>query len=274
MLKRACLVAVPFVIVAAACSNNHGGAGLVPEAGVVATPVTTDAAVSATPGADLSQCAGCTVVGAISWTFQGIYKDDKCTVPLAQADTPACAQVPAVGPASVTFVDQVGAHAPNSSANITLTEQVAPDVARFRKNGTGCTRANEVATDITPMNCAGQRVCRDAAGTLTCATPSCRAFANGCPDFEQTRTYAAIQDTPTAGVPKNGNLEKLRACCNALAAQGKALGPSPEGMTMITYSQQCLALVAQVGPNGNAPELGAIRPYLQGGNIPAICKGL
>ena len=38
--------------------------------------------------------------------------------------------------------------------------------------------------------------------------------------------------------------------------------------------QQCLALVAQAGPNGNAPELGAIRPYLQGGNIPAICKGL
>ncbi len=122
------------------------------------------------------------------------------------------------------------------------------------------------------MNCAGQRVCRDAAGNLACA--NCRAFTNGCPDFEQTRTYAAIQDTPTAGVPQNANLEKLKACCNALATQGKGLGSSPEGMTMITMSQQCLAIVAQAGPKGTAPELGPIRGYLNGASVPAVCKGL
>jgi hypothetical protein len=270
MLKRALSVAVPFVLMVA-CSNNHGGAGLVPEAGVVATPAG-DAGAAAAPTADLSQCAGCTVTPAISWTFQGIFKDDKCTIPLAQADTPACAPVPAVGPASVTFVDRHGAHAANATANITLTEQVAPDVARFRKTGDGCARANEVATDVTPMNCAGQRVCRDAAGTLACA--NCRTFANGCADFEQTRTYAAIQDTPTAGVPTNGNLERLKQCCNALATQGKSLGASPEGLTMISASQQCLAIVAQAGPKGTAPELGPIRGYLQGANVPAVCKGL
>jgi len=271
MIKRVLSVAVPVVLVVA-CSQQHGGAGLVADGGgMVATP-TADAGATATPAGDISQCAGCAVVGAISWTFQGIFKDDKCTVPLAQADTPACAQVPAVGPASVTFVDRHGAHAPNSTANITLTEQVAPDVARFRKTGEGCARANEVATAIAPMGCAGQRACRDAAGTLACA--NCRMLTNNCPDFEQVRTYASIQDTPTAGVPANGNLEKLKQCCNALAAQGKALGPSPEGLTMVTYSQQCLAIVAQAGPKGTAPELGAIRPYLANGNVPAICKGL
>lgn len=237
-------------------------AGPVAEVPEAAAPVTTD----------FSQCAGCSVVGAVSWTFQGIFKDDKCTIPLAQADTPACAQVPAVGPAGVTFVDRFGGHAANSTANITLTEQIAPDVARFRKTGEGCARANEVATDIAPLGCAGQRVCRDASGVLTCA--NCRTFTNGCPDFEQTRTYAAIQDTPTAGVPKNGNLEKLKQCCAALGAQGKALGASPEGMTIQSYAAQCTALVAQAGPNGNAPELGPLRTYLQGANIPAVCKGL
>lgn len=271
MIKRVLSVAVPFVLVVA-CSQQHGGAGLVADAGAVAVPAVDAGAGGATPTADISQCAGCTVVGAISWTFQGIFKDDKCTVPLAQADTPACAQVPAVGPASVTFVDRHGAHAPNSTANITLTEQVAPDVARFRKTGEGCARANEVATDIAPIGCAGQRVCRDAAGTLACA--NCRTFANGCPDFEQVRTYAAIQDTPTAGVPTNANLERLKACCNALATQGKSLGASPEGMTMISMSQQCLAIVAQAGPKGTAPELGPIRGYLAGANVPAVCKGL
>lgn len=272
MQKRACLVALPVLLVVA-CGQKPGGAGLVADAGgPVTTPTAVDASTAA-PTADISQCAGCAVVGAVSWTFQGIYKDDKCTIPLAQADTPACAQVPAVGPASVTFTDRSATHAPSSTANITLTEQVSPDVARFRKTGEGCARANEVATDITPMNCAGQRVCRDAAGVLTCG-PTCRTFTNGCPDFEQTRTYASIQDTPTAGVPKNGNLERLKACCAALAAQGKQLGASPEGMTLISYSQQCMMLVAQAGPNGNAPELGPLRGYLQSANVPAICKGL
>lgn len=268
-MKRAFVAAAPVLFVLVACSNSHP-TGLVAEAGAPIVTTSVDAAAPAT--ADLSQCAGCSTVAAQSWVFQGIYKDDKCTVPLAQIDTPACAPVAAVGPASVTFTDRFGAHAANSTANITLTEQVAADVARFRKTPEGCTRANEMATDITPINCAGQRVCRDATGVLVCA--NCRTFGNGCPDFEETRTYAAIQDTPSAVAPKNGNLEKLKACCNALAAQGKSLGASPEGMTLITYSQQCLALVAQAGPSGNAPELGPLRGYLAGANIPAVCKGL
>ena len=266
-MKRALFASGLILFAVGACSQSHP-TGLVAEAGPIVT-ATVDAAPAA---ADLSQCAGCSTVAQQTWAFQGIYKDDKCTVPLAQIDTPACAPVTAVGPASVTFNDRFGAHAANSTANITLTEQVAPDVARFRKTPEGCTRANEMATDITPLGCAGQRVCRDATGVLVCA--NCRTFGNGCPDFEETRTYAAIQDTPSAAAPKNGNLEKLKACCAALATQGKSLGASPEGGMLIAYSQQCLALVAQAGPSGNAPELGPLRGYLAGANIPAVCKGL
>jgi hypothetical protein len=173
---------------------------------------------------------------------------------------------------SITFNDKVGARAANAVANVTLTEQVSPETPRYRKTPEGCTRANEVATNITPMACAGQRICRDANGALVCA--NCRTFPSGCPDFEETRLYAAIEDKATPTAPKNGNLEKLRACCNALAAQGKALGASPEGLTLVSYAAQCTALVAQAGPNGNAPELGPLRQYLQGANIPAVCKGL
>lgn len=270
MLKRALSVAVLPVLLMA-CPPKDSGGGIV-QAGDASAIAVLPIEAGAAPTGDISQCAGCAVAPAISWTFQGIYKDDKCTIPLVQADTPACAPVPAVGPASVVFTDAVAAHAANATANITITEQVAPEVARFRKNGAGCVRANEVATDITPMGCAGQRVCRDAAGNLACT--GCRTFTNSCPDFEQTRTYAAIEDKPTAGKPTNTNVERLKQCCNALITQGKGMGATPEGMTMVTYGQQCLALVAQAGPSGNAPELAALRPYLQGGNIPAICKGL
>ncbi len=270
MMKRAFglgVLVLPVLLVAAC--KEHPGTGLVADGGVVMMPAV-DAAATGT--VDINSCVGCTVAAQPGWTFQGVFRDDKCTIPLVEYDLTACVPVPAPGPASVTFTDRFGAHAANAVANVTTTEQIPPETPRFRHAPEGCVRANEVATAITPMGCAGQRVCRDATGALTCT--NCRTLGGGCPDFQETRTYAAIQDTATPGAPKNANLEKLRQCCNALAAQGKSLGASPEGMTLISYAAQCNVLVTQAGPNGNAPELGPLRQYLQAGNVPAVCKGL
>ncbi|MBX3231331.1 MAG: hypothetical protein KIT84_10335 [Labilithrix sp.] len=270
-MKRALLTFLPLLFLGANCGNKDTGAGLVPEAGAVAVAV-----VDAEPAAvDINQCAGCSLVAQQAWTFQGIYRDDKCTDPVAQITTSACQPVPALGQVSITYVDKIGGRKAGEAANITVGEQLAPEAARFRKTPEGCVSANETATDITPLNCAGQRVCRDSAGALACT--NCRTFANGCPDLEETRTYATIQDPaikPVAVVPGNANLEKLRQCCAALATQAKQLGASPEAGMLAGYAAQCQALVAQAGPSGNAPELGPLRGYLQGANIPAICKGL
>lgn len=226
---------------------------------------------------DINQCPGCQLAPQQSWEFAGIYRDDQCTDPLAQIAPPACAVVPALGATSVTYVDEVGGRKAGESANVTLTEQVGAQAARYRKTAKGCVRANEAAVDITPTGCGGSRVCRDANGALVCT--GCRLLSTGCPDFEETRLYAAIDDPvakgakPGAGGGGGGNVARLRQCCAALAAEAKRLGASPEAGLINTAAAQCNALVTAAGPNGNAPELGAIRTMLAGRNVPAICAG-
>jgi hypothetical protein len=243
----------------------------VPEAGIV-----TSAPIEAGPApiADLSQCAGCQLTAQQSWSFVGNFRDDACTDPLVQQAPPACGVVPAVGSASVTYVEEIGGRKAGEVATITLTEQVAPTAARFRKSGTKCVRADESAVDLTPAGCAGQKVCRDATGVLGCT--NCRTFANGCPDYEETRIYAAITDPAikkAAGGGGGGNLARLQQCCAALAAEAKRMGASPEAGMIASAAAQCSALVAQAGPSGNAPELGALRTMMAGRNVPAVCAG-
>lgn len=224
---------------------------------------------------DINQCPGCQLAPQPSWTFEGVYADGACTEPLAQTVAAACAPVAALGPATLTYVDEVGLRKANESASVTLGELVAAATPRFRKAGKACVRANEAATDVTPPGCAGNRVCRDQAGALACA--SCRTLANGCPDFEETRTYATIVDPglkakPAGGAP-SGNVGRLAQCCNALAAQAKALGASPEAGVLSSAAAQCLALVNAAGPSGNAPEMGVLKTLLAGRAVPAICAG-
>lgn len=254
-----------------ACDGLKGkdGAGLVPDA----APVTTTAVADAAPAVvDVAQCPGCQLAATPAWTFEGVYSDDKCTVPLAQAVVPACANVAPLGPTSITYVDAIQSRTAGSSAQITLVDQVAGGTARFRKAGTVCVRANEAAVDIAPAGCANQKVCRDQTGLLGCA--NCRTFANGCPDFEETRIYATINDPQLGGV-KGGTggdaLAKLRRCCEAIAAEAKKQGNSPE---LTAAGAQCFALVAAAGPSGNAPELSAVKAMLKGKSLPAMCSGL
>ncbi|HEY8073215.1 MAG TPA: hypothetical protein VIF62_03880 [Labilithrix sp.] len=258
------LVFVPF-----ACKEKQ------PAGGVVAT---SDAAVAVDAGAassqpDLSKCTGCQLAPSASWSFEGIFADPQCTIPVAQIDVPACAQVPALGQTSLSWVDDFGTHKPSDQGNVNLTTEVAPQSARFRKNGKSCVKANETATSVAPPGCSGQRICRDANGALTCG--SCRLLQNGCPDYEESRLYASMDDQAAkpSGGGGGGNLGRLQQCCSALAAQAKALGPSPEAGLIAQAAAQCSALVAQAGPSGSAPELGVIRNLLAGRNVPAICAG-
>lgn len=250
-----------------ACKDKSQGTGIVYDAG----PTTTTSATP--PTVDPASC--CQLATEPAWTFEGIYRDNACTEPLAQAVVPACGNVPALGQVSLTYVDAVGLRKANESTNVTLAEQVAPEAQRFRKAGTTCVRANEGGVDLTPPGCAGQRVCRDANGTLVCA--ACRTFANGCGDFEQTRLYATITDpglkSGGGGGGGGGNIARLAQCCNALKAEAARLGPSPEAGMINSAAAQCLALVQAAGPNGNAPELGAIRTMLAGRPVPAVCAG-
>lgn len=253
-----------------ACEKDKNPpSGLVVDA---SAPVAT--ATASAPTTDLSQCPGCQLAPTPSWTFEGIYADAACTKPIAQTVTPSCAAVPALGAASLTYVDDVGLRKAGETANVTLAEVAAGP--RFRKAGTKCVKANEGGTAITPPGCANNKVCRDASGGLVCA--NCRTFANGCPDVIETRTYAAISDPGLESKPGGGggggNLANLRACCNALSAQAKAMGASPEAGVIASAAAQCLALVAAAGPSGNAPELGALKTLLAGRNVPAICAGL
>ncbi|HVJ89431.1 MAG TPA: hypothetical protein VM580_06470 [Labilithrix sp.] len=244
----------------------------VPDAGTV-TPAPVESGPA--PITDLSQCAGCQLAAQAAWTFQGIFRDEACTEPLVQVAPPACAPVPELGSASVTYAEAIGGRKAGETATVPLTEQIAPTAARYRKSGTKCVRADESAVDLTPMGCAGQKVCRDGSGTLACA--GCRTFANGCPDFEETRMYAAVNDPAIAktggGAAGGGNLARLRQCCTALAAEAKRLGSSPEAGMLNTAAAQCTTLVNAAGPTGTAPELGALRTMLAGRNVPAICAG-
>lgn len=254
----------------AACKDKEAPPGV----GIVVA----DASVAAPAEAgtvDITQCPGCQLAPIPAWTFEGIYSDAKCTEPLAQLTAPACAVLPALGSTSLTYVDEVGLRKANENATVTLTAQVAAASPRFRKTGKSCVRSNEGAVDITPMSCESQRACRDQSGALACT--GCRTFANGCPDFEETRLYASITDPglKTAGAKGGGggNLGRLGQCCTQLAAEAKRLGSSPEAGMLLSAAAQCTALVKAAGPSGNAPELGALRAALAGRKIPAVCAG-
>lgn len=240
------------------------------DAGTAATTVAPDAGAAPV---DISQCTACQLTPQQSWSFNGVFRDNACAEPLAQIAPPACAPVPALEATSLSYAEDVGSRKTGEIATVTLTEQIPPSAARYRKAGTKCVRADESAVALTPMACSGSRVCRDAAGMLACA--DCRTLANGCPDFEETRMYAAYTDPGLKGVKQpaaggGGGLARLQQCCTALAAEAKRQGNSPE---LLTAAAHCTTLVKAAGPSGTAPELGAIRTLLAGRNIPAVCAG-
>lgn len=88
---------------------------------------------------------------------------------------------------------------------------------------------------------------------------------------------AAVEDVVEAGkklgpaVPTN--VARLKQCCNQLSIQAKAMANSPEGGMFQQAAAQCNTMAASLGPNAQAPEMGAIKALLAGRNIPAVCAG-
>jgi hypothetical protein len=68
------------------------------------------------------------------------------------------------------------------------------------------------------------------------------------------------------------NQQKLQACCNAMRAQAKAMGSSPEATQLLGAAATCDTFVKQVGPAGSAPELAAIRGLLKSVKLPVACQ--
>jgi hypothetical protein len=82
-----------------------------------------------------------------------------------------------------------------------------------------------------------------------------------------------------AGAPKkwtgpgmNGNQLKIKACCNAMRAQAKQMGSSPEAFQVTSVAAMCDSLAAQVGPQGNAPEFNQVREMLKSVKLPSACQ--
>lgn len=83
---------------------------------------------------------------------------------------------------------------------------------------------------------------------------------------------------PEAGPKKwtgpgmNTNQTRIAMCCNAMRAEAKKLGASPEAFQMTAVAAQCDVFAKQVGPAGNAPELNQLRQMLRSVKLPAACQ--
>ncbi len=74
------------------------------------------------------------------------------------------------------------------------------------------------------------------------------------------------------GAPTNPNQTKVQACCNAMRAQAKQIGNSPEAFQITALAGQCDMVAKQVGPAGNAPEFNQLRQMLKSIKLPAACS--
>ena len=70
----------------------------------------------------------------------------------------------------------------------------------------------------------------------------------------------------------NANQLKVKQCCNAMRAQAKQLGSSPEANQINAFALQCDIIAGQVGPQGNAPEFNQLRAVLKSIKLPAACQ--
>jgi hypothetical protein len=75
-----------------------------------------------------------------------------------------------------------------------------------------------------------------------------------------------------SGPGYNANQMKIKACCNAMRAQAKAMGGSPEAFQINALAAQCDMFATQVGPAGNAPELNQLRQILKSLTLPSACQ--
>jgi hypothetical protein len=108
----------------------------------------------------------------------------------------------------------------------------------------------------------------DAGAPPPASTPSVTELA---PLVEEAGPDAAPEAAPKkwGGGGYNSNQLKIKECCNAMRAQAKQMGNSPE---MTAAAMQCDAIAAQVGPSGTAPEFAQLRAILKSIKLPSACQ--
>jgi hypothetical protein len=75
-----------------------------------------------------------------------------------------------------------------------------------------------------------------------------------------------------AGGGSSANQLKIKECCNAIRTQAKTIGASPEAFQLNALAVQCDAFAAQMGAQGNAPELNQLRQILKTAKVPLACQ--
>lgn len=105
------------------------------------------------------------------------------------------------------------------------------------------------------------------------STPSVTELApladDGGPDADAAETGPKKAG---GGGGLNSNQLKIKECCNAMRTQAKAMGNSPEAFQITSMAGMCDNFVAQVGPQGNAPEFAQLRAMLKSIKLPAACQ--
>lgn len=92
---------------------------------------------------------------------------------------------------------------------------------------------------------------------------------------EQDASDAAVKKPTGSGLTTSQT--RVKQCCNAMKAQAKAMGTSPEAAQLQALAIQCDAIALQVGPSKGpqAPELEPLRALLRGKpTLPPLCSGL
>lgn len=114
--------------------------------------------------------------------------------------------------------------------------------------------------------------------------PPPAAFDAALAEILPLDTLDAGVDADAADAAKKGtgsgltlSQQRAKQCCNALRAQAKAMGNSPESAQLIGLAGMCDTVAMNLGPSkgGNAPELEPVRAILRGKpTLPPLCQGL
>jgi hypothetical protein len=97
---------------------------------------------------------------------------------------------------------------------------------------------------------------------------------DGGPDGEADAQADAAKPAYHAGSGPgvSANQSKVKACCNAMRTQVKALGNSPEATTLNGFVAACDALATQVGGAGSDPAFNQLRTMLKVVKLPNLCQ--
>jgi hypothetical protein len=113
----------------------------------------------------------------------------------------------------------------------------------------------------------------DAGAPPPASTPSVTELAPLTDTVDAGDAAAEAGPKKWVGPGLNQNQLKIEACCNAMRAQAKTMGPqSPEGFQLNAAATQCDVFVKQIGPQGNAPEFAQLRQILKSLKLPTACQ--